>query len=89
MQTAEFVRETQVRRQEEPELGGLPGPLAVLRKIIPFEAAAASDRLGWVGIQAARYHSAPASELNPPASPTIGSSFLLGRQRNWIFCMKE
>ncbi len=54
-------------RQEEPGLGGPLGPLAALRKIIPFEAAAASDRLGWVGLQAARYHAAPASELNPPA----------------------
>jgi AraC family transcriptional regulator len=54
-------------RQEEPELGGPLGPLAALRKIIPFEAAAASDRLGWVGLQAARYRAAPASELNPPA----------------------
>ena len=37
------------------------------RKIVPFEAAAASDRLGWVGLEAARYREAPASELNPPA----------------------
>jgi AraC family transcriptional regulator len=54
-------------RQEEPELGGPLGPLAALRKIIPFGVAAASDRLGWVGLQAARYRAAPASELNPPA----------------------
>jgi AraC family transcriptional regulator len=39
-----------------------------LRKIIPFEPAAASDRLGWVGLEAARYRAAPASEYNPPAS---------------------
>ena len=45
-----------------PEQPGL-GPLAVLRRIIPFEAAAASDRLGWVGLEAARYREAPASEL--------------------------
>jgi AraC family transcriptional regulator len=38
-----------------------------LRQIIPFEAAAASDRLGWLGLAAARYRAAPASELNPPA----------------------
>jgi AraC family transcriptional regulator len=54
-------------QQKEPRPGGPPGPLAELRKIIPFEAAAASDRLGWVGLQAARYRAAPASELNPPA----------------------
>jgi AraC family transcriptional regulator len=38
-----------------------------LRKIIPFEPAAASDRLGWVGLEAARYCAVPASELHPPA----------------------
>src|SRR5438270_1213444 len=53
--------------QEESRLGGPLGPLAALRKIIPFEADASSDRLGWVGLQAARYREAPASELNPPA----------------------
>jgi AraC family transcriptional regulator len=54
-------------RQEEP---GLDGPLAPLdwRKIAPFEAAAASDRLGWVGLEAARYSAAPGFELHPPAS---------------------
>src|SRR3954454_24870904 len=57
----------QVMRQEEPGLGGPLGPLATLRKIIPFEATAASDRLGWVGLEAARYRAAPAAELNPPA----------------------
>jgi len=54
-------------RQEEPGPGGPLGPLAALRKIIPFEAAAASHRLGWVGMEAARYRAAPPSELNPPA----------------------
>ena len=45
------------------------GPIGPLdwRKIVPFEAAAASDRLGWVGLEAVRYRAAPASELNPPA----------------------
>jgi AraC family transcriptional regulator len=54
-------------RQEEPRPGGPLGPLGVLRKIIPFDPAAASDRLGWVGLDAARYCAAPASELHPPA----------------------
>jgi AraC family transcriptional regulator len=54
-------------RPEEPECGRPAGPLAVLRKIIPFEPAAASDRLGWMGLEAARYRSAPPSELSPPA----------------------
>jgi AraC family transcriptional regulator len=53
--------------QEEPGPVGPLGPLAALRQIIPFEAAAASDRLGWAGLEAARYRAAPASELNPPA----------------------
>jgi AraC family transcriptional regulator len=54
-------------RQENPEHGSPLGPLAALRKILPFEPAAASDRLGWVGLEAARYRAAPAAELNPPA----------------------
>ena len=54
-------------RQEQPGRRGPLSPLAALREVIPFEAAAASDRLGWVGLEAARYRAAPASELNPPA----------------------
>ena len=54
-------------RHKNPERGGTLGALAALRKIIPFEADAASDRLGWVGVEAARYRAAPGSELNPPA----------------------
>jgi AraC family transcriptional regulator len=48
-------------------LGGPLGPLAELRKIIPFEPAAVSDRLGWSGLAAALYRAAPAAELSPPA----------------------
>jgi AraC family transcriptional regulator len=47
-------------------LGGQIGPLDWL-KFVPFEAAASSRSLGWVGLQAVRYRTAPASELNPPA----------------------
>jgi len=48
---------------------GSVGPLEPLEwlKRVPFQAAAVSDRLGWVGLKAVRYHAAPASELNPPA----------------------
>jgi AraC family transcriptional regulator len=53
-------------RHEEPRLDGPIGPLDWL-KIVPFEAAASSDRLGWVGLEAARYRDAPVSELSPPA----------------------
>jgi AraC family transcriptional regulator len=54
-------------RQEGPGCGGPVGPLAILRKLIPYQAAAASDRLGWTGLEAACYRGAPASELHPPA----------------------
>ncbi len=53
-------------RQEETGPGAPLGPLAALRQVVPFEASAASDRLGWVGLEAARYRVSPASELNPP-----------------------
>jgi hypothetical protein len=56
-----------VMRLETPERDGPFGPLAALCKIIPFEADATSDRLGWVGLEAVRYRAAPAFELNPPA----------------------
>lgn len=36
-------------------------------KLLPFEADASSDRLGWAGLAAARFRAAPASELQPPA----------------------
>jgi AraC family transcriptional regulator len=53
--------------QKETQPDRPTGALEVLRKIIPFEAGATSDHLGWVGLEAARYHAAPAAELNPPA----------------------
>jgi AraC family transcriptional regulator len=36
-------------------------------KVIPFQAVAASDRLGWVGLEAARYCASPAWEYDAPA----------------------
>jgi hypothetical protein len=53
-------------REEQPRGGDSIGPLDWLKNI-PHEAVAASDRLGWVGLEAARYRAAPASEYNPPA----------------------
>jgi AraC family transcriptional regulator len=50
-------------RQEEPGPGGPLGPIE-LRKAVPFEPCAASDPLGWVGVEAARYREAPASEID-------------------------
>jgi AraC family transcriptional regulator len=37
------------------------------RKVIPFQAVAASDRLGWVGLEAARFRASPAWEYTAPA----------------------
>jgi AraC family transcriptional regulator len=36
-------------------------------KVIPFQAVATSDHLGWVGLEAARYHASTAWEYNAPA----------------------
>ncbi len=66
MPSAGLIGETQVMRQEAPGRGAPIGPLEWL-KLVPFEPSAASDRLGWVGLEAARYRETPASELNPPA----------------------
>jgi AraC family transcriptional regulator len=52
-------------RQAEPQPGAPLGPLDWLR-LLPHETAASSDRLGWVGLQAARCRDAPAFELNLP-----------------------
>ena len=53
--------------QQETERGEPIGPRDWL-EMVPFEAAASSDRLGWAGLQAARYREAPAFEITPPAS---------------------
>jgi AraC family transcriptional regulator len=53
-------------RQEEPGRGDLIGPLDWL-KVIPFQAVAVSDGLGWVGLEAARYRASPAWEYDAPA----------------------
>jgi AraC family transcriptional regulator len=53
-------------RQEEPRRGDPIEPLD-WRQILPFEAAAVSDRLGWVGLEAARCRAEPAFERNVPA----------------------
>ena len=52
--------------EEEPMHASPIGPLDWL-KAIPFEPAAWSDRLGWVGLEATRFRAAPDSELNQPA----------------------
>jgi hypothetical protein len=59
VKSAGLVREAQLMAEEEPGRGELITPLD-LRKIAPIEAAAVSDRLGWVGLEAAHYCEAPA-----------------------------
>jgi AraC family transcriptional regulator len=56
-----IIWERQVMQQEIPPIR----PLDWL-KVIPFQAVAASDRLGWVGLEAARYRASPAWEYNAP-----------------------
>ena len=52
-------------RREEPRRGDRVGPLD-WRRGLPFEAAGTSHRLGWVGLEAARYRASPASEIDQP-----------------------
>ena len=52
--------------EKEPRCGDPLGPLDWLR-LLPHEAAASSDRLGWVGLEAARCRAVPAFELDVPA----------------------
>ena len=54
-------------RQDEPGHGDPIGPLDWLRLRGNEAVAASSDRLGWVGLEAARFHAAPAFAFNPPA----------------------
>jgi AraC family transcriptional regulator len=53
-------------KQEEPARGDPIRPLDWL-KVIPFQAVAASDRLGWSGLEAARYRASPDWEYSAPA----------------------
>src|SRR5262249_32007645 len=59
--------ETQVMRQVESQPADPLGPLDWL-KLLPTEhSTASSDRLGWVGLEAARCRAAIPFELNLPA----------------------
>src|SRR6516164_10513162 len=66
IETPVLIAGIQVMPQVEPQPGGPIGPLD-WRKVIPFQAVAASDRLGWVGLEAARFRASPAWEYNAPA----------------------
>jgi AraC family transcriptional regulator len=63
---AEFIEEARVFPQEEPGRCDAIGPWDWL-KVIPFQAVAASYRLGWVGLEAARYRASPTWEYDAPA----------------------
>jgi AraC family transcriptional regulator len=53
-------------QQQEPERGGLFGPLDLI-KHFPGEPCAASDRSRWVGLKALRYHYQPPNKALQPA----------------------
>jgi hypothetical protein len=53
--------------EKQPGRGGPIEPLDLL-KALPFGPRASSDGLGWVGLEAAHYREAPASELDRPAN---------------------
>src|SRR5262245_3138096 len=57
----------EVRRSSGQTEPGSPIRPLDWRKIIPFQAVAASDRLQWVGLEAARFRASPAWEYNAPA----------------------
>jgi AraC family transcriptional regulator len=53
-------------QQQETGRGDSIGPIDWLKRV-PFQAAASSHGLGWVGLEATRFHAVPDSELNQPA----------------------
>ena len=55
-----------MRHEDAAERGDMIRPDDWLKRI-PFAPAAASGRLDWVGLEAARYRAAPAVEYHPPA----------------------
>jgi hypothetical protein len=59
-------------QQEDRGPGGSLGPIE-LRQLVPFEPCAVSDPLGWVGLEAARYRTAPTSEID--LSPLTNTAF--------------
>jgi AraC family transcriptional regulator len=52
--------------QQQQTGHGPIGPIDWLKKV-PFKAAASSDGLGWVGLEATRFQAAPDSDLEQPA----------------------
>jgi hypothetical protein len=64
--SARLVTEARVMPEKEPGRGEPIGPLDWL-EVLPLKPVASSDRLGGVGLEAARYRASPAFELNQPA----------------------
>ena len=58
--------------REEAAERGAPIGLLDWRRILPYEPAVASGRLGWVGLEAARFRALPAAVLHHPGCRTIG-----------------
>jgi AraC family transcriptional regulator len=56
----------QLMRDQQPARDNPIGPLDWLKRV-PFRPDAASDGLGWVGLEATRFRAAPGSELDQPA----------------------
>lgn len=54
-------------RREEVSERDAPIGLLDWRRILPYAPAVASDRLGWVGLEAMRFRASPAAELHQPA----------------------
>src|SRR5262249_56329397 len=54
-------------QQEELVCGDTNGSLAAVHRVVPFQAAAASDGMGWVGLEAARYSVSNDHEVNAPS----------------------
>jgi hypothetical protein len=77
---------SQLMRQEESGRGGPIGPLD-WRKVIPFQAIAASDRLGWGWRRLASVRHPPGNTMRPPLR-TTGSSLSRGRPKNWIYGLR-
>jgi AraC family transcriptional regulator len=65
VESARIVTKAHVVPEKEPRCGDPLGPLDFLR-LLPHETATSSDRLGWVGLEAARCRATPAFELNLP-----------------------
>src|SRR5262245_42554472 len=61
-----ILRVAQLMQEQAPGHGGPLRPLDWLRAI-PFQPVGASDRLGWVGLEAARYRASPDWEYHAPA----------------------